>query len=339
MNDDEIILNTVINDGSPILVFSTLQTKQTSVNDFSKLDESNTSPVRGYPLIYDNSGSNLTTFNKVRVIKTEDFQSYPNAWEVEQIQIWVDGSNIAVNGDVSHNSFSMIGVDTFHPELVINGNVNNDSLFDHYKSSDEAGLGEYIEVIVPETDISNIQSIVVFSDKMEEGNNLNYKIDGKSIWVMKDDVVVFKYQMYKSLRVNRIDGDAIFSLSENAFTNDIYNESNLDVNTKIHGFQHSNLHHFTYPGLPLDNIPSDAIVTTSNYLYDGLFEVTLSSNVTSQTTKKDNSISLDSVDWNEPAMPIIDKINPATFSHYSYKEFGFVQKRKFRCIDTNFRIL
>lgn len=335
MNNDNIILNTTINDGSPVLVFSTSQIIHLSIHNFSRLDESNTSPVRGYPLIYDNSGSNLTTFNKVRVINTTDLYTFPHAWKVEQIQIWVDGSNIAVNGDVSHNSFSRIGEHGFRPELVINGNANtlpDDSAIYYYKSSDDASLGEYIEVTVPETDISNIQSIVVFSDKMEEGNNLNYKINGKSIWVMKDDVVIFKYQMYKSLRVNRIDGDAIFSLTDDAFTNDIYNETNLDVNTKIHGFKHSN-HYFTLPpALPLYEIPSDAIVTTSNYLYDGLFEVTFSSNVTSQITKQDNSISLDSVDWNEPAMPIIDKINPATFSHYSYKEFDLYKKESFAAL-------
>jgi len=384
MYDEEVLHDHEIKYGSPVLMFSTTAINQLTYDDFSNLPYSNDSIVRGYPLIYDICGTNLTTFNKVRVIDARPYPSYidqmqnpesalnsyinKNRWQLDQIQVWVDGSNIALNAsDVSHNSvrgiptydeygnaaYPYIG-DAFNASGVIDGDANK--FLSEYGYNKFFGLGhtgEYIDITIPETEISKIQSILVFGTQYDAYYTVNSRsLLGKSIQVMKDDVVIFDYMMHEGLRINRIDGEAVFDLNEDAFTQDIYNDDKFwnsltsphnyttndtqlsKVDTKIHGFKHSNNHNFHLPFFVIqkDEIPSDAIVTTSNYLYDGLFEVTFSSNVTSQTTTIDNSTSIDSVNWNDSTLPTIQSIDPTTFSHYSYKDFELYKKESFAAL-------
>lgn len=205
-------------------------------------------------------------FNRVRLIRTTDSQAvisngspYENRiMSISELQIWVDGSNIAMGKTPFATSND--------GSSLLESNVNDASFVTNWSSSTLNDNDPYIYIPIDETHINQLQSIVMYG--YWDANNLflpgsMIKNSGISFQLMYNEHVLYSVESQDVRDIYRLDGpnisnvgqfatdkssDYIYNVTENLSILDTINENadfyhTKEVEIKLYNDDELTYHH------------------------------------------------------------------------------------------------
>ena len=169
------------------------------------------------------------TFSKVRVIRTNDnpTDSVHNWINFYELQVWVNGTNIAFNAPTKTNDIDYANKESrWHGSRAVNG-IISESGFWH----STLNIGDEITVYLTETPVSNLQSVVLYN--RTSATETKARIKGVSVQLLDaSDNVMYTSEISTSDAVYRFDGSATIPselLDASVSTTHIYNGTDLET--------------------------------------------------------------------------------------------------------------
>ena len=162
-----------------------------------------------------NLSNNVThSFNKVKLIRTSG-SNYINLFE---IQIWVNGSNIALNCTITDSSTYNNNYSSYGPDILNDGTVYHTSPLiteqTEYSHTKFVTIGEYYLLpLSNSTTIHDLESVVIYNRYKSTAAQVQPRIIGCSLQLLYDDEILYTEEITISSKYYRFDGPSIVNVS------------------------------------------------------------------------------------------------------------------------------